>query len=107
MFGEELVYQGVGQDGSPCSFKASVEEICRWQESFRTYYASDIYVGQEGKELVSRSLQGKSEAGEEAWKMKFAIRRGGKDDFFAVWMMLDRPKDHSMKYYMYHLYHIF
>lgn len=71
---KELVYKGVGQDGLPCSFKASVSEILQWQSSFRTYYASDIYVGEEGKDLVSQSLQGKSEAGEEAWKMKFAIR---------------------------------
>ena len=57
------MYQGVGQDGRPCLFRAAVREILRWQASFRTYYASDIYVGQEGKDLVSRSLQGKSEAG--------------------------------------------
>eukprot|EP00438_Fugacium_kawagutii_P010057 Skav204552 [mRNA] locus=scaffold3346:169443:173538:- [translate_table: standard] len=36
--------------------------------------ASDVYAGEEGKDLVSQSLQGHSEAGEEAWKMKFAIR---------------------------------
>eukprot|EP00913_Durusdinium_trenchii_P034112 g31927.t1 len=70
----ELVYKGVGQDGLPCSFKASVKEVKQWQSSFRTYYAADIYQGEEGKDLVSQSLQGKSEAGEEAWKMKFAIR---------------------------------
>ncbi|CAK9004219.1 unnamed protein product [Durusdinium trenchii] len=71
---KELVYKGVGQDGLPCSFKASVKEVKQWQSSFRTYYAADIYQGEEGKDLVSQSLQGKSEAGEEAWKMKFAIR---------------------------------
>ncbi|CAE7470375.1 mutS [Symbiodinium natans] len=71
---KELVYHGKGQDGHPCSFKASVAEILEWQSSFRAYYASDVYTGDEGLQLLSRSLEGLSEAGEEAWKMKFAIR---------------------------------
>ncbi|CAE7649019.1 unnamed protein product [Symbiodinium pilosum] len=71
---KEFVYHGLGQDGRPCSFKVSVAEILEWQSSFRAYYASDVYVGDEGLELLSRSLEGLSEAGEEAWKMKFAIR---------------------------------
>mmetsp|Transcript_47242 Transcript_47242/g.106116 ORF Transcript_47242/g.106116 Transcript_47242/m.106116 type:complete len:380 (+) Transcript_47242:3-1142(+) len=71
---QELVYHGIGQDGHACSFKVSVAEILEWQASFRAYYASEVYVGEEGLELLKRSLEGNSEAGEEAWKMKFAIR---------------------------------
>ncbi|CAE7913937.1 unnamed protein product [Symbiodinium sp. KB8] len=71
---KEFVYHGTGQDGRPCSFKASVAEILEWQSSFRAYYATDVYTDKEGLELLSRSLEGHSEAGEEAWKMKFAIR---------------------------------
>ncbi|CAJ1414631.1 unnamed protein product [Effrenium voratum] len=71
---KEMVFKGSGQDGRPAFFKASVAEILEWQTSFRTYYASDVYVDEEGKDLLSRSLQGHSEDGEEAWKMKFAIR---------------------------------
>eukprot|EP00439_Symbiodinium_sp_Y106_P049421 s1895_g6.t1 len=70
----EFVNHGTGQDGRPCSFKASIAEILEWQSSFRAYYATDVYTGEEGLQLLSRSLEGHSEAGEEAWKMKFAIR---------------------------------
>jgi len=49
-------------------------EISDWQESYRVYAADDIYVGQAGKELLKKSLEGKSEAGDEAWRMKFTIR---------------------------------
>ena len=64
-----------------------------WRTLAESYEASDVYVGDEGLELLSRSLEGLSEArereerfasscaafrsvqaGEEAWKMKFAIR---------------------------------
>eukprot|EP00931_Biecheleriopsis_adriatica_P102078 TRINITY_DN77101_c0_g1_i1.p1 TRINITY_DN77101_c0_g1~~TRINITY_DN77101_c0_g1_i1.p1 ORF type:complete len:647 (-),score=156.53 TRINITY_DN77101_c0_g1_i1:155-2095(-) len=71
---KELVYRGTGRDGNPALFKVSVAEVLEWQSTFRTYYASDVYPGQEGKDLLALSLQGLSEAGEEAWKMKFAIR---------------------------------
>ncbi|CAJ1387392.1 unnamed protein product [Effrenium voratum] len=72
---KEMVFKGSGQDGRPAFFKASVAEILEWQTSFRTYYAprkhcssdvrnteaSDVYVDEEGKDLLSRSLQGHSE----------------------------------------------
>jgi len=71
---KELIYLGEGADGLLATFAMSVKEVREWQASFRTFFASDVYVGEEGLELLSRSLHGRSEAGEEAWKMKFAIR---------------------------------
>eukprot|EP00930_Biecheleria_cincta_P041042 TRINITY_DN28116_c0_g1_i1.p1 TRINITY_DN28116_c0_g1~~TRINITY_DN28116_c0_g1_i1.p1 ORF type:complete len:779 (-),score=139.50 TRINITY_DN28116_c0_g1_i1:56-2308(-) len=69
---KELCYTGIRS--GPHTFKMSVKEVLEWQSSFRTYYAADVYVGDEGKELLQASLQGKSDAGKEAWMMKFAIR---------------------------------
>lgn len=71
---KELVYRGIGEAGKHCSFSMSVAEVQKWQSTFRTFYASDVYEGEEGEALIQRSLQGHSAAGEEAWKMKFAIR---------------------------------
>lgn len=71
---KELVYRGIGAGGKHCSFSMSASEVQQWQASFRTFYASDVYEGEEGEALIRRSLQGQSAAGEEAWKMKFAIR---------------------------------
>lgn len=57
------------------SFCFTVAEAKEWQESFRVYAASDIYSpSEEGKSLLQKSLRGKSEAGLEAWKMKFVTR---------------------------------
>jgi len=55
-------------------FKMSIGEIKRWQSSYRCFAPADVYPGDEGLELLRRSLAGGSAAGEEAFKMKFAIR---------------------------------
>ena len=55
-------------------FRMSAEEIRRWQKSFRVFYADDVYQGQEGRQLIQKTLRGGSEAGDEAFKVKFAAR---------------------------------
>ncbi|CAF1030761.1 unnamed protein product [Didymodactylos carnosus] len=58
-------------------FCMTVEEIQRWQQTFRVYADADIYKhdsnGDE-KALLKKSLSGKSAAGREAFKMKFVCR---------------------------------
>jgi len=56
------------------AFRVSVEEVRQWQSSYRCFVANDIYAGDAGKQLVRKSLMGQSDSGDEAWKMKFAIR---------------------------------
>eukprot|EP01121_Diplochlamys_sp_Union-15-3_P018685 TRINITY_DN6862_c0_g1_i2.p1 TRINITY_DN6862_c0_g1~~TRINITY_DN6862_c0_g1_i2.p1 ORF type:complete len:375 (-),score=77.43 TRINITY_DN6862_c0_g1_i2:98-1108(-) len=57
-----------------CNFQLTIEEILKWQKTYKCYYADDIFPGEEGIKLIQKSLRGQSEAGEEAWKMKFAVR---------------------------------
>jgi hypothetical protein len=49
-------------------------EVVQWQRSFHVYGDADHYDGKDGTELMMRALQGKSEAGPEAWRMKFCAR---------------------------------
>ncbi|CAE8714585.1 unnamed protein product, partial [Polarella glacialis] len=68
----ELLYKGSNQEGR--QFRMSVAEVLEWQSTFRTFYAPDVYEGEEGKLILRKSLEGQSGPGQEAWKMKFAIR---------------------------------
>eukprot|EP00823_Brevimastigomonas_motovehiculus_P002798 TRINITY_DN166_c0_g1_i1.p1 TRINITY_DN166_c0_g1~~TRINITY_DN166_c0_g1_i1.p1 ORF type:complete len:625 (+),score=252.94 TRINITY_DN166_c0_g1_i1:17-1891(+) len=60
------------------SFKMSIQEIQTWQQSYAVFAAKDIYAekndGAAAAALLKKSLTGKSEDGEEAWKMKFVAR---------------------------------
>ncbi|CAF0984330.1 unnamed protein product [Rotaria sordida] len=54
------------------SFAMSVQEIMNWQRSYRVY--ADNNIRGMNKEFLKRALQGKSEDGEEAFRMKFVVR---------------------------------
>ncbi|CAF2961511.1 unnamed protein product [Rotaria sp. Silwood2] len=54
------------------SFAMSVQEIINWQRSYRVY--ADRSIQGMNKEFLTRALQGKSENGEEAFRMKFVVR---------------------------------
>jgi len=60
--------------GTGGKFSMTIKEILNWQASYKCYYAEDVYKGEEGLKLLRTSLKGGSKEGEEAWKMKFAIR---------------------------------
>lgn len=68
----ELVFRSADADSGV--FRMSVAEVLEWQSSFRAFYAADVYEGEEGVELILRSLRGKSQAGDEAFAMKFLVR---------------------------------
>ena len=54
-------------------FSMKVEEIIKWEQSYKVYAAKFIEkVG--GLEFLKHALQGKTECGEEAFRMKFVIR---------------------------------
>lgn len=55
-------------------FRMSAAEVRKWQQSFRVFYADDVYKGEEGRELLQKTLSGGSKAGEQAFKVKFAAR---------------------------------
>jgi hypothetical protein len=54
------------------SFTMAVEEIIRWQRSYAVY--ADKNIKGINKEFLYRALQGQSEDGEEAFRMKFVVR---------------------------------
>ncbi|CAF4840740.1 unnamed protein product, partial [Rotaria sp. Silwood1] len=54
------------------SFEMTVEEILKWQQSYKVYADKDI--NGIGKEFLQRALQGQSKYGEEAFRMKFVVR---------------------------------
>ncbi|CAF4135238.1 unnamed protein product [Rotaria sp. Silwood2] len=54
------------------SFAMSVQEILDWQKSYKVY--ADINIEGMNKEFLRRALQGQSDYGEEAFRMKFVIR---------------------------------
>ena len=54
------------------SFVMSVQEIIDWQRSYKVY--ADKNVKGMDKEFLQRALQGQSQDGEEAFRMKFVVR---------------------------------
>ncbi|CAF1150562.1 unnamed protein product [Rotaria sordida] len=54
------------------SFAMTVQEIIDWQQSYRVY--ADKTIKGMNKEFLLRALQGQSEYGEEAFRMKFVVR---------------------------------
>ncbi|CAF3412479.1 unnamed protein product [Rotaria sp. Silwood1] len=54
------------------SFTMSAQEIIEWQRSYKVY--ADKGIKGMNKEFLTRALQGKSENGEEAFRMKFVVR---------------------------------
>ncbi|CAF3224068.1 unnamed protein product [Rotaria sp. Silwood2] len=57
---------------SETSFAMSAQEIRDWQQSYRVY--ADKTVEGMTKEFLLQALQGKSECGDEAFRMKFVVR---------------------------------
>ncbi|HXF29119.1 MAG TPA: hypothetical protein VN457_04655, partial [Chlamydiales bacterium] len=60
-------------------FQMTVQEIIAWQKSFVVFAAQDQFTKDQftqetGRKDIQRFLEGKVEAGPEAWKMKFVIR---------------------------------
>uniref|UniRef100_A0A7S2PJQ4 Uncharacterized protein n=1 Tax=Zooxanthella nutricula TaxID=1333877 RepID=A0A7S2PJQ4_9DINO len=56
------------------TFSMSVAEVAEWQASYQAFYASDMYVGEEGKACLRKALSGQSSCGDEAFRMKFVVR---------------------------------
>ncbi|CAF0790559.1 unnamed protein product [Adineta ricciae] len=54
------------------SFQMKVEEIQRWQSTYRVY--ADKYAPGMSLDFLQRALQGKSNDGDEAFRMKFVVR---------------------------------
>ena len=59
-------------EDSTDSFVMSVQEIIDWQRSYKVY--ADKNVKGMDKEFLKRALQGRSQDGEEAFRMKFVVR---------------------------------
>jgi hypothetical protein len=59
-------------DESSHSFEMTVEEVRRWQNSYAVY-ADEAVPGMDAS-FLQRALQGKSEDGDEAFRMKFVAR---------------------------------
>jgi hypothetical protein len=54
------------------SFSMTAQEISQWQRSYRIY--ADINIRDMDKEFLHRAVQGGSQNGEEAFRMKFVVR---------------------------------
>ncbi|CAM4940145.1 unnamed protein product [Rotaria socialis] len=54
------------------AFTMTVEEIVRWQHSFRVY--ADVNIKGMNKKFLKQALKGKSKDGKEAFRMKFVVR---------------------------------
>ncbi|KAJ4462743.1 putative DNA mismatch repair protein MutS [Paratrimastix pyriformis] len=69
-----VVEHPMAEERAESGFHMTAEEVSRWQSTFHVYAAQDVYRGEEGKDLLIRSLQGGSNEGPDAFKMKFALR---------------------------------